>query len=45
MTAFGFIFCLGFFYVFNFVAISIDNALYFRNKRLHAEADLAAKNA
>ena len=46
LSASGFIFYLSFFfYVFNFVAISIDIALYFRNKRLDAEADLAAKNA
>ena len=46
LEASGFIFCLGFFfYIFNFVAICIDIALYFRNKRLDAEADLAAKHA
>lgn len=46
MGASGFIFYLGFFfYVFNFAAISIDIALYFRNKRLDAEADAAAKAA
>jgi len=33
----GFVFYLGFFfYVFNFVAISIDVALYFRNSKLDA---------
>ena len=36
----GFIFFLGwFFYVLNFVEISIDVALYFRNKKLDALAE------
>ena len=36
----GWIFLLGwFFYVLNFVEISIDVALYFRNKKLDAIAD------
>ena len=39
-----FIFYLGFFfYIFNFVAISIDIALYFRNRRLDQERE--AKDA
>ncbi len=39
----GFIFFLSFiFYVINFIAISIDIALYFRNKKLDAEAEKAA---
>lgn len=42
----GFIFILSFFfYVLNFIEISIDVALYFRNKKLDEEADrLAAEN-
>ena len=39
----GFIFYLSFFfYVLNFIEISIDVALYFRNKKLDEAADLAA---
>ena len=39
----GFIFFLSFFfYVLNFVEISIDVALYFRNKKLDEEADAKA---
>ena len=39
----GFIFYLSFFfYVLNFIEISIDVALYFRNKKLDDEADRAA---
>lgn len=39
----GFIFYLSFFfYVLNFIEISIDAALYFRNKRFDYEADLAS---
>ena len=42
----GFIFVLSFFfYVLNFVEISIDVALYFRNKKLDEAAEQAAKNA
>lgn len=38
----GFLFYLSFFfYVFNFAAISIDVALYFRNKKLDELADAA----
>lgn len=38
----GFIFVLSFFfYVLNFIEISIDVALYFRNKKLDAIADAA----
>ena len=42
----GFLFWLSFFfYVLNFIEISIDVALYFRNKKLDDEADrLAAEN-
>lgn len=42
----GSIFILSFFfYVLNFIEISIDVALYFRNKKLDEEADrLAAEN-
>lgn len=37
----GFVFWLSsFFYVLNFIEISIDVALYFRNKRLDRQADL-----
>jgi len=37
----GFIFFLGFFfYVFNFIAISIDVALYFRNTKLDRAREL-----
>ena len=39
----GFIFVLSFFlYVLNFIEISIDVCLYFRNKKLDAAADAAA---
>ena len=39
----GFIFFLSFFfYVLNFIEISIDVGLYFRNKKLDAAAELAA---
>ncbi len=39
----GFLFWLSFFfYVLNFIEISIDVALYFRNKKLDEEADLLA---
>lgn len=39
----GFLFFLGFFfYVLNFIEISIDAALYFRNKKLDAIADAKA---
>ena len=39
----GFIFYLSFFfYVLNFIEISIDVALYFRNKKLDEAADLEA---
>lgn len=43
----GFMFYLSFFfYVLNFIEISIDVALYFRNTRLDREADaLAAKRS
>lgn len=42
----GFIFVLSFFfYVLNFVEISIDVALYFRNKKLDEAAEQAAKSA
>lgn len=38
----GFVFYLGFFfYVFNFVAIAIDIALYFRNTKLDKEREAA----
>ena len=41
-----FIFVLSFFfYVLNFVEISIDVALYFRNKKLDEAAEQAAKSA
>ena len=40
----GFIFFLSFFfYVLNFIEISIDVMLYFRNKKLDEAADRAAK--
>ena len=40
----GFIFYLSFFfYVLNFIEISIDVALYFRNSRLDREAENAQK--
>lgn len=40
MGADGFLFVLSFaFYVINSIAISIDIALYFRNRRLDAEAE------
>lgn len=43
MNSSGFIFYLSFFfYVLNFIEISIDVALYFRNKKLDMEADKAA---
>ena len=48
MGSSGFIFYLSFFfYCFNFVAISIDVALYFRNSKLDREAHARheAKNA
>ena len=39
----GFLFYLSwFFYVLNFIEISIDVALYFRNKKLDAAAEAAA---
>lgn len=39
----GFIFVLSFFfYILNFVEISIDVALYFRNRKLDKEAETAA---
>ena len=39
----GFLFYLSFFfYVLNFIEISIDVGLYFRNKKLDEAADLAA---
>lgn len=42
----GFIFVLSFFfYVLNFIEISIDVALYFRNKKLDEVADKAAVEA
>ena len=42
----GFIFVLSFFfYVLNFIEISIDVALYFRNKKLDEIADREAANA
>ena len=42
----GFLFFLSFFfYVFNFLAISIDVALYFRNARLDRLAEAAADKA
>lgn len=38
-----FVFFLSFiFYIINFISISIDIALYFRNKKLDAEAEKAA---
>ena len=46
MGSTGFIFFLSFFfYVLNFIEISIDVALYFRNKKLDEQADAAQKNA
>ncbi len=40
----GFMFFLSFFfYILNFIEISIDVALYFRNKKLDEMADAAAK--
>ena len=33
-----------FFYVLNFIEISIDVGLYFRNKKLDAAAEMAARN-
>lgn len=45
MNSSGFIFYLSFFfYVLNFIEISIDVALYFRNKKLDDEADKASLN-
>lgn len=42
----GFIFVLSFFfYVLNFIEISVDVALYFRNKKLDEAADKAAVEA
>ena len=42
----GFLFYLSvFFYILNFIEISIDVALYFRNKKLDEIADKAAANA
>ena len=42
----GFLFYLSFFfYILNFVEISIDVALYFRNRKLDREADRAALGA
>ena len=42
----GFLFYLSFFfYILNFVEISIDVALYFRNKKLDELADAAAAKA
>lgn len=42
----GFLFYLSFFfYILNFIEISIDVALYFRNKKLDEMADKAAANA
>ena len=42
----GFLFYLSFFfYVLNFIEISIDVALYFRNRKLDQAADLAAAQA
>lgn len=42
----GFIFILSFiFYIINFVAISIDVGLYFRNRKLDQAAELAEKNS
>ena len=44
MDASGFLFFLGFaFYVLNSIAISIDIALYFRNKKLDELAEQAEK--
>lgn len=41
----GFLFYLSFFfYVLNFIEISIDAGLYFRNKKLDELAELAEKN-
>lgn len=45
MDSSGFIFFLSFFfYVVNFIAISIDVALYFRNKKLDMEAERTVEN-
>lgn len=42
----GFVFYLSFFfYILNFIEISIDVALYFRNKKIDERADLIAKIA
>ncbi len=42
----GFIFFLGFFfYVLNFIEISVDIALYFRNKKLDEHAENTLKKA
>ncbi len=44
MGSSGFIFYLSFFfYVLNFIEISIDVALYFRNKKLDAQAENETK--
>lgn len=46
MDSSGFMFFLSFFfYVLNFIEISIDVALYFRNKKLDEAADAAASRA
>ncbi len=43
MGSSGFIFYLSFFfYVLNFIEISIDVALYFRNRKLDMQAELAS---
>ena len=39
----GFIFYLSFFYVLNFIEISVDVGLYFRNVRLDKEREAAEK--
>lgn len=45
MGSSGFIFYLSFFfYVLNFIEISIDVALYFRNTKLDRQAELEAAN-
>ncbi len=46
LGATGFVFLLGFFfYILNFIEISIDVALYFRNKKLDERAENKLKNA
>ena len=41
----GFMFFLSFFfYVLNFIEISVDVGLYFRNKKLDEAAEMAARN-